>query len=320
MSPSGQAPQGGLGRLVAGTIALALVAPVAVVALPLAVLLAVTPQRTRAELVTTGIASGFSAWWLLAPGQLPDQMLRAAAVLTTAGFVVFTVRTGLPFMYRALVSLAGAMVGVSALLLTLGTSWGELRWWVASRSGLAARSLMGMLWSRVSITEAVDTASPALTQLEESLGTMIQLTADFLPALTALELLAGLGLATAIYHRVARQPRGQPLGRFRDFRFSEHLGWALVLPLIAILVPKLVAAKAAAANLLLLGAALYALRGAAVAVFALHALGTGGFFLRLFLMVILVLMLPFVVGGAILLGVLDGGLDLRRRWRNAAAR
>jgi hypothetical protein len=37
-------------------------------------------------------------------------------------------------------------------------------------------------------------------------------------------------------------------------------------------------------------------------------------------MVILVLMLPFVVGGAILLGVLDGGLDLRRRWRNAAAR
>ncbi len=314
MSPSGQAPQGGLGRLVAGTIALALVAPVAVVALPLAVLLAVTPQRTRAELVTTGIASGFSAWWLLAPGQLPDQMLRAAAVLTTAGFVVFTVRTGLPFMYRALVSLAGAMVGVSALLLTLGTSWGELRWWVASRSGLAARSLMGMLWS------TVDTAAPALTQLEESLATMIQLAADFLPAITALKLLAGLALATAIYHRVARQPRGQPLGRFRDFRFSEHLGWALVLPLIAILVPKLVAAKAAAANLLLLGAVLYALRGAAVAVFALHALGAGGFFLRLFLMVILVLMLPFVVGGAILLGVLDGGLDLRRRWRNAAAR
>ncbi len=93
-----------------------------------------------------------------------------------------------------------------------------------------------------------------------------------------------------------------------------------MLPLIAILVPKLVAAKAAAANLLLLGAVLYALRGAAVAVFALHALGGGGFFLRLFLMVILVLMLPFVLGGAILLGVLDGGLDLRRRWRNAAAR
>ena len=320
MSLSGRAPQRGLGRLVAGTIALAMVAPAAVVALPLAVLLAVTPPRTRAELVTTGIASGFSAWWLLGPGQLPDQMVRAAAVLATAGFVVFTVRTGLPFMYRALVSLAGSMVGVSALLWLMGSSWGELRWWVANRSALAARSLMGMLWSRVSITEAVDTASPALTRFEESLGTMVQLTADFLPAITALELLAGLVLATAIYHRVARQPRGQPMGRFLDFRFSEHLGWALVVPLIAVLVPKLVAAKAAAANLLLLGAALYALRGAAVAVFALHALGAGGFFLWLFLTVIMVLMLPFVLGGAILLGVLDGGLDLRRRWRNAAAR
>jgi uncharacterized protein YybS (DUF2232 family) len=138
--------------------------------------------------------------------------------------------------------------------------------------------------------------------------------ADFFPALLALQLMAALALATALYHRLARQPRGMPLGRFSGFRFSEHLGWAAVLALIVLVVPRLAAAKAAAANLLLVAGALYALRGFAVAAYGLQVLGTGGIFLTTLLAAILLFLLPMVLAGAVMLGVIDAGLNLRRRW------
>jgi hypothetical protein len=85
-------------------------------------------------------------------------------------------------------------------------------------------------------------------------------------------------------------------------------------------VPKLAAAKLAAANVLAVAAALYGVRGIAVASYGLAMIGAGGFFLWAALVAILLLMLPFVVGGAILLGVLDAGLNLRRRWSEPASR
>ncbi|UCF39877.1 MAG: hypothetical protein JSW43_09030 [Gemmatimonadota bacterium] len=313
--PSERAPHGGLGRLVAGAIAFALVAPLALAALPLAALLLGSSPRTRGETVTAGIAAGVSAWWLLGLGELPDQMVRAAAVLTTAFFVVATFRTQLSVIHRGLVAVTGAAAGVVALLAALGSSWGELQWWVARRASHTARILMGQIW----FTRA-DPAPEALQQLEAWLGTVVQFLSDFFPAVTLLQLLAGLALATAVYERVALRPVGVPPRRLRDFRFNEHLGWAVVVPLIVVLIPKLGAFKAAAANILLASGALYALRGAAVAVFGLQLVGAGGTFLTALLAVIFLLVLPAALGGAILLGVLDAGLDLRRRWTPPSVR
>jgi uncharacterized protein YybS (DUF2232 family) len=136
---------------------------------------------------------------------------------------------------------------------------------------------------------------------------------DFYPAIAVLQLLAGLALATAICRRIAVHPHGPTLGPLREFRFTEHLGWAVAIPLVIVLVPKLAAAKAAAANLLLVAGTLYALRGVAVAAFGLSLLGGGGVAAWIVGVVITFILLPILLGGAIVLGVMDAGLDFRRR-------
>ncbi len=272
--------------------------------------------------MAAGVAAGYSAWWLLAPGELPDQLVRASAVLTTAVFVGMTLRTRVPFTHRGLLAIAAAAAGTGALMVALGSSWGELRWWVAHRTGLAARSLIGRLWS-VAPPEtggaATQTPQPTLEQLEALFQGVVRFLADFFPAVTGLELLVGLTLAAAIYYRIARRPRGVPPQRLRHFRFSEHFGWAVAVPLVVLLVPALAAAKAAAANVLLITGTLYILRGAAVAAFGLHMLGGGGALLTVLIAVAVVVLLPLVLGGAMVLGVLDAGLDLRRRWATPPA-
>lgn len=311
--PSRGTASGGVGRLVACGVIFVLLAPAGLVALPVAALLAVSRPGGRAERVTLAVAAAVAAAWLLTPGDLADQTLRAAAVFAAAVFLVLTLRTGASVTHRALAALAGAVIGVVALSASLGSSWGALRWTVAQRTGLAARTMIGWLWS--------STAGPAtpgdlrvVADLEAWLAATVQLMAEFFPAIAALELLAGLALAVAIYHRVARAPLGRPPGRFRDFRFSEHLGWAAVLPLLVLLVPKLAAAKAAAGNLLAVIAVVYALRGAAVAASGVAAAGLGGPALVIGTALLFVFLLPVVAAGSILLGVVDAGLDLRRRW------
>ena len=314
--PSGRTPQGGLGRLVVATALFALVAPVASAAAPLAALLFVSRPRTTHEVVVAGVAAGLSVWWLLQPGDLPDQLLKATVVLTTTVFVVMTIRTRISFVHRALLALGGATVGVSVLLAILGSSWGELRWWVEHRSGLVVRELtarFGAMSDPGSDTGA-GISSATADQLEAFFGTFVSLTADYFPAVMTLVLLAGLAIATTIYHRVAGNLVGLPLGRFRLFRFSEHLGWVTIVSLLAVLIPKLAAAKLTAANILVVVGTLYAVRGAAVAAFGMALVGGGNFFLWALFAVIFFIMLPVFVGGAILLGVFDTGVDFRRRW------
>jgi hypothetical protein len=157
-------------------------------------------------------------------------------------------------------------------------------------------------------------SSATADRLEAFFGTFVSLTADYFPAVMTLVLLAGLAIATTIYHRVAGNLVGLPLGRFRLFRFSEHLGWVTIVSLLAVLIPKLAAAKLTAANILVVVGTLYAVRGAAVAAFGMALVGGGNFFLWALFAVIFFIMLPVFVGGAILLGVFDTGVDFRRRW------
>ena len=275
-------------------------------------LLVCSRVQTRTEVVVAALAGGISLFWLLVPGDLPDQVLRTALVLTTSAFVAITLLGQMSFTHRALAAIGFATAALVLLFIAFGWSWDELHWWVISRRSYESSLAIAPLRSNPSTAAMAD-------EFARVLDRSVKFEADNYAAMLALKILAGLALATALYQRLASHPVGSGLGRFRDFRFSEHLGWGAAVPLIIVLLPGLVRAKVVAFNLLLVTGALYALRGLAVAAFAVTLAGTGpvatalaivaGFF-----------MLPAVVGIGILLGVLDAGMDLRRRLNTPPAR
>lgn len=318
-----RSPRGGLGRLVAGVIGYLVVAPVGFLALPLASLTAVSRSRGRTAGVVGFLGGLVALWWLLLPGTLPDQTARAAAVLATAAFVLATMLTQWSVIHRALIGLVTAATAVTGGYLAYGFSWGRLHWWVEHRTTLALRFMLSGMWRSVRPVDGDGTASgpshTLLNQLESGFDTIVRTMADLFPATVALQLLAGIGLAAALYHRFAARPLGRSPRPFRFFRFSEHLGWAVVIPLVVFLMPAARPLKLFAANVLVVMATLYAVRGAAVAYFGLLVARAGPLLYATVALAVF-LLLPFVPGAAVVLGVVDSGLDLRRRWTTPPTR
>jgi hypothetical protein len=100
------------------------------------------------------------------------------------------------------------------------------------------------------------------------------------------------------------------LAPVRDFRFNDHLVWALVVGLVLLVTQSGVALARVGANLVVFMGALYALRGVAVLAFV-----SGGvsMFSYVAFAVLLVLVPPVILGTAALIGVGDTWLDLRAR-------
>jgi hypothetical protein len=276
------------------------------------------PRSTRARL-TAGLAGGFALWWLLGPGDLPDQAIRASALMAALLFALLSLRTGWSVTHRALASLAGAAAGTALCFLVFGWSWGRLHWWIAFRTGPALRLMLG--------SAAVNSDAGALgfgagpRGFEELLDRLVTLSADLFPAAVALQLLAGLAIAAVMARRLVGEAAGVPPEPFTGFRFSEHLGWLLVLAVTTLLLPGvldravppvaqgLTAGRPLALNVLVVIAALYGLRGLAVIVYGIRAFKGG-----VFLYIAAALAVFFFLPGVVLLGVLDAGVNLRRRW------
>jgi len=286
-----------------------LLAPAGLFALPLAALLMTSqPHRTRVALITI-VAGGYSLAWLFQTGDLPDQVLRAGAVISVAVFLPVTFYARTSVTHRAVLAATAATVSVMFLLQPLGRSWQEVHWWIEHRMGFIARLMLRSTWGREDTLDA--------GRIADVLDTSVRFVADYHIALITLQVIAGLALATALYHRLAMKPRGVPPARFRDFGFTEHLGWPAIAALIVVLVPKLSAAKLGASNVLLVLGTLYALRGLAVATVGLQQLGSG--LITGLSVVTAFFMLPVAIIGAILLGIADTSFDLRRRWQTPPA-
>jgi hypothetical protein len=306
----------GLTRVALAALAFSAVAPAGLWLVPLAALLLASRPRGRSELAVALGLGVLALLWLLQRGDPPDQVARGAAVLGAAAFVLTTWYSSGTVTHRALLAVTAATAGLALLFPALGWSWGRVSWWVAHQTGFAVRVLLGGMAPALA---QLGLPAASITDVERSLEGSVRFGTDQFAALLAIQFLAGLGLAASIYYRVCRRPVGTPPGRFRDFRFSEHLGWGGALALLVVLVPRLAVAKGAAVNLLLVAGLLYALRGAAVAAFGLALMGGAGWGTAALVGLVALFILPAAVAGAIVVGVLDAGLDLRRRWakRNA---
>ena len=163
--------------------------------------------------------------------------------------------------------------------------------------------------------------SSAESQLSEMLATAVKTAGEaqwtVFPALAALQTLAALALAWWVFARFA--PHGgswAQLGPLRELRFSDHLVWVAIAGLVVVLLPLGAGATRAGANLLVLMGGLYSLRG--IAVF-LHATRVSPAVAAVFLGVFALSPLSqFVLAAALLVGLGDTWLDLRRRGAQAS--
>jgi hypothetical protein len=129
------------------------------------------------------------------------------------------------------------------------------------------------------------------------------------PALLGLASLSALGLAWWLFRKIGRGS-GEGIGPFREFRFNDQLVWILILGFLALLASSGVVERIGVNAVVFMGG-LYALRGVAVVTTI-----TGGISLfgGILLAVVSVVLAPYAVTGAALIGLGDTWFDLRK-WR-----
>lgn len=262
-----------------------------------------------------------AVWMLLqhaGPAGTPyDMMARGWVMLLVASFGAVSLwSAATPFFVRAMAAI-GLAVGV-AFGIALASPGGVDRVKHAvgdeltRRSGESIEALHQLAASPTWI--GWSKKSPSLDEVaersESQLRAVPEHAANLLPALLALESLAGLAIAWALYHRLSPVPVGPQLGPLKEFRFNDQLVWGLAVGATLCLLPSFVEGKNAGLNLLLFFGALYLARG--LGVMAWMSRGK-----VLFVVVILMAFLaPPILGVlAIALGLGDTWLDWRRRVR-----
>jgi len=267
---------------------------------------------------------GLAVWMLLQPAGEPgtaySQMARAWAILLAASFgLVSLLSSATPFFVRALASV-GIALAVS-LTVALSSPSGIARFQHAGGEELMRRSTASLnqfqqkwdaqQWKDLTAKAPVlQSADDWAAEIERNLP---RYTTPLIPALLALESLAALGLAWAVYHRLSAVRIGTALGPLTEFRFNDQLIWALAVGLTLSLLPAFTEGRNAGFNLLLFFGALYAVRG--LGILAWISKGRYLFIILLSLIPQGILLLGLI---SLCLGLGDTWLDVRRRAARAS--
>jgi Predicted membrane protein (DUF2232) len=284
--------------------ALSVVPPVLLIFVPFGFLL-VSLALKRPLLAVAGALLGASAFI----GQ-PDGGLwfaeRGWVLVLASWFLLLTIaQVGPSFLPRALSALGLTALSTGAVIALRPGGWHRLDSSLGMQFRQGGTDVAGF-WRQAGLDRFASDIASAATRAAE-------MQALLYPALLGLGSLAALAVAWWGYRRLL-DAGAQPLGRLRDFRFSDELVWLVIGGLVLWLVPLGPLASRAGANLLVFMGALYALRGfgvlAAVA-------GTPGPLVAVAGALVFLLLYPFVMGAAVILGLSDTWLDFRTRRRQA---
>ena len=208
-------------------------------------------------------------------------LLRAWAIILAGAFGVLAfVDTRRPVFSRALSAVAMTLVAALGITAALRAPTGVVGRVVSEQLDRRNASAVAQLrtlasdqpeaWARI-VRQYPAGRSP-LDDVADMLSTMTKAGAAAFPALLALQSLAALALAWALYHRLSRTRIGPPAAPLREFRFNDQLVWGLIVGLTVLLLPTLAPSRAAAfgmlrssgINLVVFFLSLYALRGLGV--------------------------------------------------------
>jgi hypothetical protein len=234
---------------------------------------------------------------------------RAWAVIVAGWFLAFVVaRPEWRFFTRAVGAVLSAGASVAVLISVRAGAWSALDWTITDR----VRGGIATLVDSAAVLRGGEALSPAfVTAMYE----MAESQLEIFPALTGMASIAGLGVAWWLYARLNRQT-SDVIGPLRDFRFNDHYVWIFIGGVMLLATTLSDPLDRVGSNAVAFMGALYALRGAAVFVFV-----SGGFSWFGYVMTALGLFLltPVVLGAAMVIGIGDTWLDLRRRAREVAA-
>jgi hypothetical protein len=291
-------------------VAIALIAPVALVAAPLAALLGVQ-RPTRRDGATAAVLVALVVYLCAGSADGFDQLERAWLVLLAASLAVVLASGRIGGFVRsslAAVGCAGGAAVVLALLTRL--SWAKVIWLAERHYGLQVSWLIGQ------IAQAPG-GSDLLTSLEGSLTLGVRILSALFPGLVLLQSFAALALAWALYHRLAQHPQGEPLGALASFRFNDHLIWGVAGSLFVLVLPRLGWINALGGNLLVFFSGLYVVRGVAVLSAAAAAGVIGGPIAIVAATLVTLFLMPVAALGALALGLTDTLMDWRQRLARA---
>ena len=234
---------------------------------------------------------------------------RGWAMLVGGAFAALTLRRpDARFSGRALAAVAGAAAVAAGLLAARSGAWGAMEWAVEQRISQG----LGTALEALRMMRGGDALPPALvTAVHET----VRAQAKVFPALLGLSSMAALGVAWWVRVRLS-SGSDQGVGPLRDFRFNDHLVWVFIVGLLLLLTPWEDVLARVGANAVVFMGALYALRGAAVILFLSGGLSLFGYVMLIFGLIFLP---PLVLTGAMVIGIGDTWLDVRRRLRSTPA-
>jgi hypothetical protein len=281
-------------------VSLSALQPSVLIAIPLLALIGTRGIRGSAMLVLALVAMTVTVLGLRDGVWYVE---RAWALLIAGWFVGLTLAqpTWRPAS-RALGAVAGASASAAALLATRPVAWDALDFTITSR-------VVAGVTNTLDAVRVLRQGDPLPATLVSGMYEVAETQASVFPAMLALASMAALGVAWWIYVR-AVGGGDQALGPVRDFRFNDHLVWAMIGGLLLMMLRWGDALSRVGANVVVVMAALYALRGAGVVVFVSGGISLLGFVALGFG---LLAAPPIVVGVAVLIGIGDTWLDLRAR-------